>query len=295
MMTAALLLGALYAQTGFEWPDAQKHATVLVNSNQDIATYVRNHPDWFHAGELALDLTVPNGDRAEQHREEITRQLHDKGMTAGTYTSGTTVEPLADVKLWPYDKVPTEWMPPDFKSVGAWPKEPSRKIIDVADAPTRHALQEGIQRLWRGSPAPIRFVDNAASHSSTGGTQPWSAYCANIREIRAIGESQGSRLVFNVSVHLGLLSDADAEALIGAVGRNNGILLEDPWGAGIRKSASLTKKQEARYRQLLSHGISIVMLPVNMPADALMDWVHKWQQPSDRLYLGWPFFKKPNY
>ncbi|HLY16475.1 MAG TPA: hypothetical protein VKR61_04595 [Bryobacteraceae bacterium] len=283
-------------ESAFHWPDARKNGIVLVNANQDLAAYVRNHPDWFSEGEAVLDLSVLNrADRkqAERERIQITDLLRSKGMAAGTYTSGTTAEPLANVKLWPFDKVPAEWLPKEFKTVGSWPGAPERKIMNVADPQSRHALQEGIRRIWRDSPAPIRFVDNAASHSSTGGTETWQAYCANIREIRMIGESMGSRLVFNVSVHPALLSDDDASQLVEAVGRGNGILLEDPWGAGIRKSADLTKQQQARYRQLLGERIAIVMLPVNMPPDVLMNWVRTWRQPSDHLYLGWAFFKKP--
>ena len=34
---------------------------------------------------------------------------------------------------------------------------------DVSDAATRHAFQAGLTQLWQQSPAPIRFVDNAAN------------------------------------------------------------------------------------------------------------------------------------
>jgi hypothetical protein len=293
---AALLLILDAAEPPYQWPDPRKNGIVLVNANQDIVTYLSNHPSWFQSGETVLDISVPNRpdrDASEQERIQVVNALHDKGLTAGTYTSGTTVEPLAAIKLWPYDKVPIEWMPPDFGQAGSWPNESARRIIDLTDVRTRHALQDGMRRIWQGSSAPIRFVDNAASHSSTGGTQPWAAYCANIAEIRQVGESLGCRLVFNVSVHLAFLSDAEATQLVRAVGKDNGILLEQPWGDATRKSPELTRKAQARYRQLLDAGMVIVVLPVDLPVDILMSWLKTWRHAGDRLYLGWPFFKEP--
>ena len=290
----ALILDA--AEPRYTWPNPRTNAIVLVNANQDIRNYLGNHADWFQSGETVLDLSVPkrlDGDAAERERVEIVTALQAKGMTAGTYTSGTTVEPLAAIKLWPFDMAPVEWMPHDFAQAGCWPNEPARRIIDVTNARTRHALQDGIRRIWKGSPAPIRFVDNAASHSSTGGTQPWAAYCANIAEIRQLGESLGCRLVFNISVHLALLSDPEAPQLVRAVGKDNGILLEVPWGEATRKGAELTRKAKARYRELLDAGLVIVVLPVTSPVDTLMNWLETWRKPDDRLYLGWPFFEKP--
>jgi len=295
---AMLLFGPAAAQpAAFEWPDPRQNRIILVNANQDIAAYLRNHPDWFSSGETVLDLSVPKGSdpqAAERQRLQITGLLRDRGMPAGTYTSGTTVEPLAKIGLWPYDKVPEEWMPRNFAQAGAWPGEPDRRIIDVTSAETRHALQQGMRRIWEQSPAPLRFVDNAASHSSTGGKQPWAAYCANIREIRQLGESLGGRLVFNISAHPALLSDSDAVRLMEAIGRDNGVLFEEPWGQATRKSPALTRKAIMRYRQLLASGIAIIVLPVTVPADTLTAWLSGWRQPSDRVYLGWSFWKQPS-
>ncbi|MGO4883543.1 MAG: hypothetical protein ACLP59_22405 [Bryobacteraceae bacterium] len=289
-------LFAALASSTYEWPDPQQNGIVLVNANQDIATYLKNHADYFQKGELVVDLSIsnqPDITAAQRERNEIVELLNAHGMSVGTYTSGTTVGPLADTKQWPYEKVPIEWMPKGFASAGAWPGDPDRKILDVTDARTRRGLQDGIRRIWQQCPAPVRFVDNAASHSSTGGKQPWQAYCANIREIRMIGESLDSRLVFNVSLHPAYLSDAEAVQLIDAVGPGNGILLEDPWGEATRKSPDLTRQAQSRYRQLLGRGIVVVMLPVNIPSDTLLDWLATWRKPSDRLYIGWPFWKQP--
>lgn len=296
LLLVPLLVSSTAGKDAFEWPDPQQSGIVLVNVNHDIANYVRNHSDWFQSGELVLDLSVPNQpdlNAAERERAGIQQLLGAKGMTAGTYTSGTTVEPLASIKLWPYDRVPIEWMPKGFAAADSWPGDPERKIVDVTDRRTRRALQDGIRRLWQQCDAPIRFVDNAASHGSTGGKQPWEAYCANIHEIRLLGESLGSRMVFNVSVHMAMLSDVEAAQLIRAVGPGYGILLEDPWGEATRKSPELTRKAQARYRQFMEAGTAIVMLPVNIPVEALLDWVGTWRKPSDRLYAGWPFWKQP--
>jgi len=303
----ALLLGALLipaaagsarsASNAFVWPDPQTNGIVLVNANQNIASYVRRHPDWFSQGELVLDLSISNRPddpaAAERERSGIQQLLTSRGMTVGTYISGTTVAPRADIRYLPYDKVPAEWMPEGFAAAGSWPGEPQRKIIDVTDARTRRALHDGIRRLWRQSDACLRFVDNAASHSSTGGKQPWAAQCANIREIRRLGESLGCRLVFNVSVQPALLSDSGAGQLAKAIGRGNGILLEDPWGEATRKSPALTRQAQAFYRRLLDQGIAVIMLPVKISTGTLLGWVGTWRLPTDRLYLGWSFWKQP--
>ena len=296
-MHASLIAVALAASAAtYTWPDPQQNGLVLVNANQDMAVYLRNHPDWFRAGELVLDLSVRNQNdaaAAARERDDIVAQLAGKGLTAGTYTSGTTVEPLAAIQLWPFDKAPVEWMPPHFASTGSWPGDAARKMVDVRDHRARRALQEGMRRLWRQTGAPIRFVDNAAAHSSTGGTLPWQAYCDNMREIRLMAESMGSRVAFNVAMHPAMLSDADMAQLIAAVGAGNGILMEDPWGAATRESADLSARAQTRYRQLLNAGIAIVALTGNVPPAALLAWVASWRRRNDRLYIGWPFFKDP--
>ena len=279
----------------FRWPDQEKNGLILVNTNQYIATYLRNHPDWFTEGELILDFSVARGSgdvAAEGEYRAIRELLESKGLTVGTYTSGTTVRPAEELKSLPYETVPIEWMPTTFASIGAWPGQPRRKIIDVTDVPTRRALQNGIRRLWERYPAPMRFVDNAGAHSSVGGKQNWQATCANIYEIRRLGESLGCHLVFNVAVHVGSLSDDEAGQLIRAVGEN-GILVEVPWAPGVRASQALTAKAEARYRQLLDSGMTVIILFFEVPSDALLDWVATGRRPADHLYVGWPFWKKP--
>ncbi len=280
----------------FDWPSFDSHPVVLVNTNQAVAIYVRDHPAWFEEGEVVLDFAVPNqidSKSAEQDYDSIRQFLVSRRMIVGTYISGTTVEPLESIAHWPYDRVPLDWMPGSFASAGTWPGDPRLKIVDLASADSRHALQQGVLRLWREHPAPLRFVDNAAAHRSAGGKQPWQLYCANMRELREIGEALGSRVVFNVALHPGTLSDAEAEQLINALGAGNGILLEDPWGVNVRNNPQSTQDAERRYRQLLDNGLVVIMLPLNLSPGELLGWVQTWRKPGDHLYLGWPFWKDP--
>ena len=171
---------------------------------------------------------------------------------------------------------------------------PYRKLIDVTDPETRRAFHAGIRRLWEQSPAPVRFVDNAAVHSSTGVGQPWSSYCANIEEIRKLGESMGSLQIFNISVHVGEMSDEETRLLIKAVGPD-GILLEMPWHKNIQNSPAATERARKRYRQLLDSGMGIILAPPGVaPPQDLVDWVRTWRKPTDHLYLAGAFFKAPD-
>ena len=281
----------------FEWPDPDTKGTVLVNVTEDIIPYLRNHPEWFFNGELVLTFSVPIGpDRAvpERQYQQLRELLKSKGLIVGTYISGTTVKPEAELTRWPYGIVPSEWLSGPHRFVGLWPNDSHRKIIDVADAATRRALQAGIRREWQAHPAPVRFVDNAAAHSSAGGTQSWDAQCAHIREIKEIGESLRCRVAFNIALHVGSLSDREASLLIQAVGPNC-ILLEDPWTPWVRRHELESKKAEARYRQLLDSGMAIIMLPLNVPEDALEQWVHSWSKPAYHIYFGGAFYKRPTH
>ena len=166
-------------------------------------------------------------------------------------------------------------------------------LVDVTDSDTRHAFQAGIKRLWEKYPAPVRFVDNAAIHHSTGKGQPWASYCANIEEIRKLGESMGSLQIFNISVHVGEMSDEETRLLTKAVG-SGGILLEMPWHQNIRNSPAATERAKLRYRQLLDSGIGIILAPPGAePPQELVNWVRTWRQSTDHLYFGGAFYKAP--
>lgn len=300
--TVASLNGANQATSilsRFAWPDPATKGTILVNVTQDIIHYMKSHPEWFLDGELILSYTVLLGsDRvaaARQYQENL-EFFKSKGLVVGTYISGTTAKPEAEQTRWPYETVPTERLPQSHHITGFWPKDPHRRIIDVTDAPTRIALQAGIKREWQAHPAPLRFVDNVAAHKSAAGNgvAPWDVQCEYIRGLREIGEDLGSRMVFNMALHVGFLTDREAALLIQAVGQN-GIALEDPWTPHVRRTPVETKNAVARYRQLLEAGMVIVMLPLNVPEDELERWVHSWNKPAYHLYFGGVFFKKPTH
>ncbi len=284
------------AQHGaFQWPDASHYWRILVNVNQYIES---RPPAWFAQDKVVTDLDVinvsPMSHEAAEHYAKVRKLLESRHIAVGTYISGTTVEPEAMQTTYPLVAVPIEQMPANAKYVGSWPGHAERRIIDVTDPETRHAFQAGITQLWQQSPAPIRFVDNAAIHPAVERKQPWQAYCENMEEIRKIAESQNSRVIFNIAMHVGLMSDDDTRRLIQAIGPDNGIALEMPWHASIQKSPEATAKAVARYRQLLDSGLVVIMLPVNIDANVLSDWIRTWRKPGDHLYISAIFWKPPD-
>jgi hypothetical protein len=295
LIVGVVVLVCSAASPPFQWPDSSKYWRVLVNVNQ----YIESRPrEWFSQDRLVTDLTVVNvtpggqGSAAEQYKR-VRGLLESRGMYVGTYVSGTTVGPGADQAVYPPASVTLEQMPVSAHYLGLWPGQPDRRIIDVSDTPTRQAVQAGIRRLWESVPAPIRFVDNAAAHQSTGGKQPWTAYCKNMEEIRRLAESLGSRVIFNISMHTGLLSDDETRQLIQAVGRDNGIALEMPWAPAIRSSEKFTAIAKMRYRELLDNGLVVIMIPFETPAEQLAAWVRTWRKSTDHIYLSGIFWKPP--
>lgn len=280
----------------FQWPDSSHYWRMLTNVNQ----YIENRPKfWFVQDKIVTDLQVLNvpatgeGGAAEQFAR-VRKQLESRGMDVGTYISGTSVAPLAGENAYPPPRVPIEQMPATAKYAASWPGQPERKIIDVSDPETRHAFQSNIAKMWQAVPAPVRFVDNAGIHPGVQRAQSWEAYCTNIKEIRELAESQGSRSVFNIAIHVGLLTDDDAKEIINAIGRDNGIALEMPWHPNIQKSPQETAKAVARYRQLLDSGIVVIMIPVKIEPQTLANWFRTWRKPSDRLYISGIFWKPPD-
>jgi hypothetical protein len=167
-------------------------------------------------------------------------------------------------------------------------------MIDVTDPSTRAAFRQGVRRIWQQFPAPVRFIDNAAVHHSAGISQPWSAYCQNIDEIRKLGESMGSIQIFNIAAHVGELSDEEVAQLIKAVGQG-GIMLEMPWEPAIRRNPAATERARKRYRQILDSGVAIIMAPpgAEFPPD-IAAWAQTWRKPTDKLYFAGAFYLRPN-
>ena len=295
---AAVAAGVAYSSSGasYRWHDSSQYSRVIVNATQGIET---RPPQWFAQDKLITDYAITNADaigqaKAVQEYEATRQRLESYGLAVGTYISGTAVLPEARETHWPWATVPLEWMPATSRYSGTWPNMPYRKLIDVTDPGTRRAFHEGIKRLWEQSPAPVRFVDNAAVHRSAGVGQPWSSYCSNIEEIRKLGESMGSLQIFNIAVHVGEMSDEDTRLLIKAVGPG-GILLEMPWHERIRNNPAATERAKNRYRQLLDSGMGIILAPPGAePPQELINWVRTWRKPTDHLYFGGAFYKAPD-
>jgi len=282
-------------QSVYYWHSSGRYCRVIVNATQGIEARPR---EWFAQDHLVTYFEITNADAlglVEARKQyAATRQLLDSyGLFVGTYISGTTVMPEREETQWPLARVPTERMPAWARYIATWPDMPNRKVIDVVDVNTRHALQKEILRLWKEVPASIRFVDNSAIHHSTGAGQDWSAYCANIKEIRTMGAALGSRQIFNIAVHVGFMSDEETRELMDAVA-DHGIALEMPWHRNIRQNAGQTEKARIRYRQLLDSGMGIIMMPLDGDPQGLVDWVRTWRKPTDHLYISGAFYKAPD-
>lgn len=295
--TVVALSGALDAAPSptFNWPDSRAYSRVIVNATQGIETRPKA---WFADDKLVTDYTLTNVDavglvEAGKTYERTRDLLKGYGLAVGTYVSGTTVIPEKDAQRhYPIGIVPLEWMPASARYFGTWSSGSSRKIVELADPETRHALQSGIQRLWKQFPAPVRFIDNAAVHRSAGAAQSWENYCRNIEELRQLGEAMGSRQIFNIAGHVGEFSDEEMSQLIRAVG-SGGIMLEMPWHPNIQRDAAATERAKSHYRRLLDSGMAIILAPPGseFPA-ALADWVRTWRKPTDRIYFGGAFYKQ---
>jgi len=185
-----LAAGLLFVQTcvgeppDFEWPDASSYWRVLVNVNQYIAS---RPPSWFSDDKLITDfrvthITGADQSAGEQQYDKVRSLLESRGMYVGTYISGSTVMPVSERTTYPPAAVSLEDMPAKARYVGSWPRDPERKIVDLADADTRHAFQAAIKQQWVKFPAPVRFVDNAAVHPAVGREQ-------DMADVKALEES----------------------------------------------------------------------------------------------------------
>ena len=293
LLVAATCLGSSSPGQLYHWHDSSQYSRVIVNATQGIETRPR---EWFTQDKLITDFAITNlnaigHDKAEQQYDATRKLLGSYGLAVGTYVSGTSVLPQDREAHLPWETVPIEWMPATARYIGTWPNVPYRKLIDVTDASTRHALQSGIRRLWEQYPAPVRFVDNAAFYPPLGGEQPWADYCANIAEIRALGESMGSMQVFNIGARLDDLPDQGVRQLIQAVG-HGGILLEMPWPKNAQLRPAALERAKERYRQLLDSGMGIILdAPGGQPPQDLVNWIRSWRKPADHIYFGAAFFK----
>jgi hypothetical protein len=297
-LLATFTLSSSAKSRAFEWPDSSRYWRVMINVNQYVQTYIKIHPQWFSQDRLVTDfkiLSVPPGgeDQAAKEYKSVRHLLESKGMYVGTYVSGTTLLPESEQAFYPHGAVSIEQLPATTHFKGSWAGHQTRKIVDISDVASRRALEASIKRLWESVPAPLRFVDNTPAHPSVAKMQPWAATCAYMTEMRELGESVGSRVIFNIAVNVGEMSDSDTRALIQAVGEG-GLSIEMPWSPVIRRSKEATARAQKRYRQLLDTGMGIILIPVNTPEDELTQWVQSWRKRSDHIYIALPFQKPPN-
>ena len=311
---------SLRAESGFEWPDSTRYWRVIVDANDAIETYLNKHPQYFSNDKLVLDFQVFNvpvgGEEEAKHRyEHVRKMMQSRGMEVGTYISGTTVQPDAERHRYPPSLIAIEQMPPEARYTGSWPGMPTRKIVNVADTATRHALQSNIKQVWEMTPAPIRYVDNIPAVKAA----PWEASCKHMQELGEIAQSLGgARVVFNIPILVGDLSDHEAQQLTRALAGENGMTLEMPWPfrgrrellepkmRGLAGGNVAPEDREAvdrsvkRYRQLLDSGAAIIMIPTKRgPQEQNLDveiaqWVRTWKKPTDHLYISVPFFRPPD-
>jgi hypothetical protein len=298
LIALAGAVGSSAEHVVFQWPDSSHYCRALVNANQHIEFYIKKHPQWFSQDKLVTDFSiidVPVGgqEAAAKQYNSLRKLLESRRMYVGTYISGTTALPDAEQNHYPYGAVSIEQMPGTAHYSGSWPGHPTRRTVDISDLETRHALEGQIRRLWETVPAPIRFVDNIPPHPKVLKMQPWEVSCAYMQELRGIGESLGSRVLFNIAMHVGDLSDREAQQLMQAVGQG-GIVLEMPWHANVRRDPAATARAQKRYRQLLDSRMAMVMIPVKTPEDVLATWIRTWRKPTDNLYVSTVFTKPPS-
>jgi hypothetical protein len=288
------------------WPNADTYWGVLVNVNQYITSYLQSDPTYFTNVKLATDLEVVQVNynsstsvaAAQSAYATAYTAMTAKGIMTGNYISGTNVMPLAYESQYPYSIVPEEYMPATSQYCGTWStQEPWRQFVCDGDATTLTVFHGNITKQWMQFPAPIHFVDNAASEEGGDGDQPWPGQCQNIKELNQIAQSLGSRAIFNISMLPGELSDTDMSLLIDAL-QGGGVSIEQPWEDVVRNNASLTANAVKQYRQLLDAGIAVIMIETNGSGQAtpqqLKSWALTWRKPGDRLYLSQIFWQQPD-
>jgi hypothetical protein len=287
------------------WPNADAYWGALVNVNQYITTYLRTHPNYFSNVKLATDLEIvqvdyksPSSVTAAQNAYSNTYSAMTRaGIMGGTYISGTNVMPKAYESQYPYSIVPKENMPTGAQYCGVWPGQTWRQFVCNSDTATMDAFHANITDQWRQFPAPIHFVDNAASQEGGHGGQSWSSQCENMKAINQIAKSLGSRAIFNISMVPGELSDADMSLLMNAL-QGAGVAIEQPWQVQVRSNPTLTANAVRQYRQLLDSGIAVVMIETNGAGQATLEqlksWVLTWRKPGDALYLSQAFWQDPD-
>jgi hypothetical protein len=115
-------------------------------------------------------------------------------------------------------------------------------------------------------------------------------------------ERINSNLIFNVFVRPWQMTNPEASQLIDAVSGNGGnaLVLSLPWSKTIKDDKAANFVAIFRYRQLLAHGIAIILVPsedtkTDGSVEDLINWVSTWSRPRDHLYFAFPYWAQPPY
>jgi len=298
------------------WPSPA--ARIIVNGYP----YLESRPrGWFPSDPAevwVVDFATqyPRGGNPEPARLQVeaTREsLRRRGWTIGRYISSTNIVAAADLWQYPPNAVTKEDFAaggPAPPSIGTWPGQPWRTILDVTDEATARRQAQLIGASMEGF--RLALLDNCPPHRSTfSGAQDWTKVCRFLRLVADALEQRGTRGFFNLAVHVGTLTPDERAALIAGV-RNHAIVLEVPFHENVRASPTETAKATAAYRAILDAGIPVVMLTprrkvpgpsgtqidetdaaLHLRVRQLHEWVQSWRRPTDRVYVVWSFLQPP--
>jgi hypothetical protein len=297
---------AVGAHSPSSWPDADRYWGAMVNVNGYVTNYIKAHPSFFADVKMATDLTIAHVNFSNSSSASAAKSLYEEahiamtglGIITGNYISGSNVIAIENQRQYPYQAVQRGQMPPTAKYCGTWPGQSWRSFICVTDAATRKVFHDQIRMQWESIPAPLHLVDNAASYEGGPlGVQPWADQCANMKEINAVAQSLGQKVVFNVAWVPHQISAMDMATLVDAL-KGAGISSEQPFETYVSSNSTLARRAIREYRQLLDAGIAVVMIAVARPgqatAEQLASWVSTWRRAGDSLYLSQAFWKKPD-
>lgn len=300
VVLAIIFFSTSAASTGvFQWPDPHLHSRIILTGDQTLMEAMVQYPNYFNrdvliAGFNIKDVPYGESDGAKNKFITIRQRLLSKGITFGTYVSGTTVIHELSLRHFPADAVSIEDLSVKTRYKGTWIRDPGQAVIDLSDKQSRMDLEHEIRILWLHAFVPVHFVDNAAVHPRVAPMQHWEDYCTHMRQLRIISESLKANIIFSIFMRSWELNDQETKQLIDAMGKENAIALPLPWSKSIKDDPNANGWAIARYRQLLDAGIVLIMIPSDdAPIRALMKWVSTWRRPTDKIYYSTSYWGEP--
>jgi len=300
-LAALLLFASPVIAARFAWQNPATHPRVIVNADQGLLDALTQHPGWFNDDFLVASFVIDDvpygaGDGAANFYGRIRKILWRRNINFGTYVSGTTAIPDLQLTVFPPNAVSIEDMSIKTKYLGNWLRDTRQQVVDLRDLESLKNLEYGIAALWRQQPGQVRFIDNAAIHPQVYRMLPWLSYCINMALLRTYNESKGVVSIFNVFVRPWELTEEETNQLIAAVAGNdqNALSFPIPWMRQLKDDKARTAWAIYRYRQLLDHGIVIILIP-SADADSyeLTGWLATWRRPFDRVYIAAPYSEPP--